>query len=80
MKKYIFVLFVLISAITFAQVKVSGKVVDSTGEPVPFADVFFKDSTLGTVSDENGKFYLESDKTYSILVVNFWVSTEKKLL
>ena len=71
MKKYIFVLFVLISAITFAQVKVSGKIVDATGESIAFADVFFKGSTKGTVSDEDGKFYLESDKIYGILVVNF---------
>ncbi|MCF6212780.1 MAG: DUF5686 and carboxypeptidase regulatory-like domain-containing protein [Flavobacteriaceae bacterium] len=71
MKIYIFILIVLISTITFAQVKVSGKVVDENGEPISFADVFFKGSTKGTVSDENGKFYLESDKKYGILIVNF---------
>lgn len=71
MKKLIFTLFLLISAMSFSQVKVSGFVKDIKGEPIPFADIYFKGSTKGAVSDENGKFYLESDKSYSILVINF---------
>ena len=54
-----------------AQVKVSGIVIDESNEPVPFANIVFKGSTIGTVSNENGKFYLESDKTYTELIISF---------
>lgn len=73
MKKRILIIVLLFSAIAFAQVKVKvgGKIVDTSGEPIAFADVFFKGSTKGTISDENGKFYLESNVGYATLVVNF---------
>lgn len=73
MKKGILIIVLLCSAIAFAQVKVKvgGKIVDSSGEPIAFADVFFKGSTKGTITDENGKFYLESNVGYTVLVVNF---------
>ena len=54
-----------------AQVKVSGIIIDESNEPVPFANIVFKGSTVGTVSNENGKFYLESDKTYTELIISF---------
>jgi len=71
MKRIYLLLFLLISTLSYSQVKVGGHVVDIKGQSIPFADVFFKGSTKGTVSDENGKFYLESDKNYRILVVSF---------
>ena len=52
---------VLIFSVGFAQTKISGFVVDEQNETVPFANIVFVGSTTGTVSDENGKFYLESD-------------------
>lgn len=54
-----------------AQTKVSGYVFDEFNEPVSFANVIFKGSTQGTITDENGKFYLESDETWDRLVVSF---------
>ncbi|MCF6296835.1 MAG: DUF5686 and carboxypeptidase regulatory-like domain-containing protein [Flavobacteriaceae bacterium] len=54
-----------------AQVKVSGVIVDEQGETVPFCNIIFKGSIKGTISDENGKFYLESDNTYSTLEISF---------
>ncbi|MDB2463018.1 DUF5686 and carboxypeptidase regulatory-like domain-containing protein [Algibacter sp.] len=55
----------------FAQTKVSGFVYDEYNEPVSFANVVFKGSTEGTITNENGKFYLESDETWSALTVSF---------
>jgi len=69
--KYLYILFFILTSTAFSQVKVSGTVIDESNEPVPFASVTFKGSTIGTVSDENGKFYLESDKTYTHLFVSF---------
>lgn len=55
----------------FSQVKISGIVVDEANEPISFANIVFSGSTTGTVSDENGKFYLESNKTYTTIEVSF---------
>ncbi|MFV9552238.1 DUF5686 family protein [Algibacter sp. PT7-4] len=55
----------------FSQTKVSGFVYDEFNEPVSFANVVFKGSTEGTITNENGKFYLESDETWSALTVSF---------
>ncbi len=69
--KHLYILFLIITSFAYSQVKVSGIIVDESNEPVPFANVTFKSSTVGTVSDENGKFYLESDKTYTQLQISF---------
>jgi hypothetical protein len=72
MKKIIVVsllcLFVQASAL-FAQTKVSGIIVDKMDQPVPFANVVFKGSSEGTVANEDGRFYLESTKKYTALLV-----------
>lgn len=54
-----------------AQTKVGGVVLDEEDEPVPFANVVFKNSTQGTVTNENGRFYMESLQTYDTLLVSF---------
>ncbi|AJR03250.1 DUF5686 and carboxypeptidase-like regulatory domain-containing protein [Siansivirga zeaxanthinifaciens] len=69
--KLLFTFFILGLISTFAQTKVSGYVFDENNEPVPFANVLFKGSTKGTITNENGKFYLESDDTWTALTVSF---------
>ena len=59
------------------QTKVGGKVVDEFGDPVAFANVLFKNSKEGVITDENGNFYFESKENYSTLVVSY-VGFEKK--
>ena len=59
----------LFSAI--AQTKVSGHVFDEGNTPIPFANVMFKGSTIGTITNEDGKFYLESDENWETLIVSF---------
>lgn len=58
-------------SIAFAQTKVSGYVIDNTNQPIPYANVVFKDSKIGVVTDENGKFYIESSETYTAVIVSF---------
>lgn len=70
-------LFFLFSVFGFAQTKVGGKVVDEFGEPVPFANVIFKNSKEGVITDENGNFYFESKQNYSTLQISF-IGFEKK--
>ncbi|MEK6509496.1 DUF5686 and carboxypeptidase-like regulatory domain-containing protein [Myroides sp. C4067] len=64
-------LFLLVSAFSWGQTKVSGKIIDENNLEVPFASVYFKNSTDGVIANESGKFYLESTKTYNTLVVSF---------
>jgi hypothetical protein len=54
-----------------AQTKVSGYVYDENNEPIAFANVLFKGSTVGTITNEDGKFYLESDENWNTLIVSF---------
>lgn len=71
MKKYFAVLTLLFIISGFSQTKVKGIVIDDLNEPIAFANIIFKNSTKGTISDENGQFYLESNKTYTELEVSF---------
>ena len=54
-----------------AQTKVSGYVIDENNQPVAFANVLFANSTEGTITNEEGRFYLESDNKWNALVVSF---------
>ncbi len=56
---------------TFSQTKISGYVLDEQNVGVAYANVFFKGSTEGTITDETGRFYLESDNTWDIVNVSF---------
>ncbi len=69
--KLLFALILLNTFFALAQTKVSGYVFDEYNEPISFANVIFKGSTLGTITDENGKFYLESNDTWNALSVSF---------
>ena len=71
MKRLFSALLLLFTAILFAQTKVSGIVIDDTKQPVPYANVVFKGSNEGIVTNEDGRFYIESPKTYTALVVAF---------
>lgn len=72
MKRIIPLFVVLFSCIcNYAQTKVGGVVYDENNQPMGYANVYFKGSTEGIVSDENGRFYLQSDKTYKVLVASF---------
>jgi hypothetical protein len=82
--KKIFTLFIFLFALAnslTAQTKVSGIVVDNTNQPVPYANVVFKGSNTGVVSNEDGRFYIESPETYTALIVSFvgFPDTEVKL-
>lgn len=69
--RWIFIIFLLTSTFLSAQkTGVSGTVIeDETGEPVPFASVFFQDSKIGTETDLDGKYTLESYYATDSLIV-----------
>lgn len=63
--------FLLMFTFAVAQTKVSGIVYDEFKQPLPYANVVFKGTTEGIISNEEGKFYLESKQTQSAIVVSF---------
>ncbi|MEO8774260.1 MAG: DUF5686 family protein [Gelidibacter sp.] len=66
---YLFFFFGMCSV--YAQTKVSGHVYDENNVSVAYANVLFKGSTEGTITNEEGRFYLESGNTYDTLIVSF---------
>ena len=81
MKKILALLFLLFTTVLFAQTKVSGYVYDDTNVTVPYANVCFKGTRECVTTDENGKFYIQSDNNHEILVVSYvgFTTTEVKL-
>ena len=71
MKKNLFLFFSLLSFVVFSQTKVGGIVKDGSGAPIAFANIVFKGSTEGTITNDNGRFYFESEATYDTIVVSF---------
>lgn len=71
MKNTLLIILLLFSSTLFSQTKVKGIVIDQTGEPIAFCNVIFKNSIKGTTTDENGKFFLSSKKTYKELAISF---------
>ncbi|MBR0064152.1 MAG: TonB-dependent receptor [Paludibacteraceae bacterium] len=73
MNRLITVLFAIFSAaLVTAQTQVSGVVIDAkTGEPVIGASVLIQGTTVGTVTDYDGKFLLDVPDKKSLLEVSY---------
>ncbi|OWY20853.1 carboxypeptidase-like regulatory domain-containing protein [Sphingobacteriales bacterium UPWRP_1] len=53
------------------EIEISGKVIDdATQESVPFANVFLQNTTIGTVTDMDGNFYLKTQRLSDSLGVS----------
>lgn len=72
MKLNLFTLFLVLGFLSIAaQTKVSGHVYDENNVPIPYANVIFKGSTIGTITNEDGRFYLESDQKWDTVIISF---------
>lgn len=69
--KLLTILLLFGSTLVYSQTKISGYVFDENDQPVAFANVLFKGSTEGTITNENGRFYLESDETWETVIISF---------
>lgn len=65
----VYLIFLLFTQAVTAQFNISGHVVDQQGKPVPFANVFFSNSTVGTTTDFDGFFELYSNKNQREITV-----------
>lgn len=81
MRKIILQLLLIVSMSAVAQTKVGGVVYDDMNQTVPYANVCFKGTRECVTTDENGKFYLQSESNHSTLMVSYvgFPNTEVKL-
>ncbi len=64
--------FVFFCAETIAQVTITGRITDAlTNEPVPFANVIFKGTVIGSKSDFNGKYTITTQTPGDSLSASF---------
>ena len=59
------------TATVLGQTKLTGKVVDEMGEPLPGANVVVKGTTNGSATDFDGKFILNASSNTGAVVVSF---------
>jgi len=69
-KNIAFLLF-FISNLIYSQETVKGIVTDENNQPLFGANVFWLNSSLGTITDENGKFSLKNSTETTFLVVSY---------
>ncbi|WKD85919.1 TonB-dependent receptor SusC [Polaribacter huanghezhanensis] len=62
MKILVPILFLLTCFVSNAQLKISGQIVNVNNEPLPYINVYFKNTTNGTVTGFDGSFQLTSSK------------------
>ena len=69
-KKLIFALLLTISSL-HAQLTLKGKVVDKFNNPLPYVNVFLKNTNYGTTTGDDGRFFLKTKKYRGTLEVSF---------
>jgi len=62
--------FLLLASGLYAQVtKVRGRVIEAeTGEPIPYAAVFFDGTSIGVSTDEDGRYYIETHDSTAVVL------------
>jgi len=64
-----FVLIILAQSLKSQQnCEIKGKVIDNSGEPIPFANIVVKDSENGTYSDKDGLYVIRNLKSNSEII------------
>lgn len=73
MKRFLasLILWVSVGIAAFAQqLTVTGKVTDSHGEPIPWANVYEKGTTNGATTDDDGKYTITVKSGEPVLVAD----------
>lgn len=69
MKKYLIIVYISLLSISVFSQEVTGKISSQTGESIAYASVAVLNTSLGTVSDEQGNFALTINKgTYKLRI------------
>ena len=67
---FLFILF-LTCINAWSQTRAGGVVKDVSGDPVPFVNVIFPNSSEGTITSEDGRFYINSPRDHDSLRFTF---------
>jgi len=80
MKKITLLLLLLVSISNFAQIK--GTITDTKGKPMPFVNIYVKDTYISTTSNDQGKYELnlKTSGTYVVLFQYLGYKTDKKVI
>lgn len=73
------IVFFFTLSMAIAQVLVRGTVLDATGESIPGASIQVKGTTIGTISDMDGKFSLSAPNKNATIVISFIGYTTKEI-
>ncbi|NQV78827.1 MAG: TonB-dependent receptor [Lutibacter sp.] len=71
MKKYIIYLFILLPLGAISQNNTKGKILDTSNNPIMGVNVYWEDSTIGVVSNENGLFEIKNLPNNKTLIVSY---------
>jgi len=71
MKIFVPILLLFTCFISNAQLKISGQILDIDNQPLPYVNVYFKNTTKGCVTDFDGRFELVSEKKRGSLEISF---------
>ena len=71
MKIFVSLLFIFTCFVSNAQLKISGQIVDTNNEPLPYVNVYFKNTTNGMTTDFDGRFQLTSQKNRGRIEISF---------
>ena len=79
MKKYFFLLLLIIPTVLIAQETITGTVIDNESVPLPGASIIVKGTTKGEITNFDGKFSIQIDKTPVTLLVSYLGYTNKEV-
>jgi len=71
MFKNIALLLFFVSQFTYSQETIKGIVTDENNQPLFRANVFWLNTSLGTITDENGNFSIKKSPETTFLVVSY---------
>ena len=71
MKKYIIYLFILLPLGAISQNSTKGKILDTTNNPIIGANIYWENSTIGVISNENGVFEIKNLSNNKTLIVSY---------
>ncbi|MBL4605515.1 MAG: carboxypeptidase-like regulatory domain-containing protein [Flavobacteriaceae bacterium] len=73
MKKHLFLLFFFLFTVTFisAQITIQGKVLDSQNKPLEGASVYLNNTSIGTTTNDEGKFELVIKEGVHEIIVSY---------
>lgn len=70
-KQFLRFVFLLVSFISFSQEKVTGKIIYDNNQPLSGANIYWQNTEIGVISDEQGKFSIPFTGEHTVLVISY---------